>query len=92
MIYFPAFINLEGKNVVICGGGKHALEKIQRLLPFRPGITVISPGPSSEILNHPGIDVKIRRFTEEDADCLPAMVIAAEDTEENRRIFTSIPG
>ena len=41
--YFPLFVDIQGQNVAVFGGGVQALEKIRRLLPFSPRITVISP-------------------------------------------------
>ena len=43
MAYFPMFINLESKNVLVVGGGMVALRKVQKLLPYGAKITVISP-------------------------------------------------
>lgn len=42
MKYFPMFIELEGREVLVCGGGSHGVEKVKRLQPFGPRIRVIS--------------------------------------------------
>ena len=34
MAYFPMFINLENKKVIVLGGGKTALRKINSLIKF----------------------------------------------------------
>ena len=71
MALFPFFVNIEGKEGVIIGTGKHAQEKIERLMPFAPKLRVIPEG----------------QFLEKDLESLPAFVIAAgEDEEENHRI------
>lgn len=88
MIYFPAFLDLEGKNVIICGGGQHALEKVQRLKPFHPVIKVISSQICREISEDSEIITEFREFTEKDAADLPDMVISAESHDENCRIGT----
>ena len=41
--YYPAFINLQGKRVIVVGGGKVAERKIFALLKAGARITVISP-------------------------------------------------
>ncbi len=83
MKYFPAFMDILGKRVLICGGGRHALEKIEKLRPFAPCIEVFSPTLSEDIGEIP----LIRRPLEEtDLEPRPVFVIAAEDAEENRRI------
>lgn len=43
MALFPFFRNLEGQLGIIVGGGKHALEKVERLQPFGPRLQVIAP-------------------------------------------------
>jgi len=43
MPHFPMFVNLEGKRVVVVGGGKVASRKVEKLLPFEPRIRVIAP-------------------------------------------------
>lgn len=71
MALFPFFIDIEGKEGLIVGTGKHAQEKIQRLKPFGPKLRMIPEG----------------EFSESDLESLPAFVIAAgEDGEENHRI------
>ena len=86
MIYFPAFLNLENKNVVICGGGKHALDKVKRLKAFHPKITVISEEICRELEEDKAIHTAYRSFEESDAASLPDMVISAENHDENCRI------
>lgn len=71
MTLFPFFVNIEGANGLIIGTGKHAQEKIERLKPYGPELTVIPEG----------------EFKESDLDSSPAFVIAAgHDTEENHKI------
>ena len=41
--YYPAFLNLQGKRIVVIGGGKVAERKILALLKAGANITVISP-------------------------------------------------
>ena len=71
MALFPFFINIENAHGIIVGTGKHAAEKIERLQPYGPKLTVVEEG----------------QFTEAMLDSLPAFVIAAgENAEENHRI------
>lgn len=49
MSYFPFFIEIQGKKGVVIGGGKHAVYKVQKLLPFEPELTVIAPEMSEEM-------------------------------------------
>lgn len=43
MGYFPFFIDLEQKEGLIVGGGRVALGKTRRLLPYGPRLTVAAP-------------------------------------------------
>ncbi|MDD6276207.1 MAG: bifunctional precorrin-2 dehydrogenase/sirohydrochlorin ferrochelatase [Clostridia bacterium] len=86
MHYFPLFTDLNGKEILICGGGSHAVEKIKRLLPFGAYIRVISEDVSEEILHMDSVSVENRRFCEEDLDSFPVFVVAAENREKNEFI------
>jgi precorrin-2 dehydrogenase/sirohydrochlorin ferrochelatase len=48
--YFPAFIKLENKKILIIGGGKIANEKLEKLLDFSNEITLISKQFNQDIL------------------------------------------
>lgn len=87
MALFPFFMDISGKEGLIFGGGKHALEKVQRLKPYGPRLKVIAEGFSPEIEQLSDVTLIYRAFQESDLDTLPAFVIAAgEDPEENHRI------
>lgn len=86
MKYFPMFIELEGREVLVCGGGSHGVEKVQRLVPFGARIRVISERISAEMEKQKGIAVVRRAFAETDLDSFPAFVVAAQEREENERI------
>lgn len=51
MPYFPLFINLVSRPVLIVGGGHIALHKITKLLEFSPDITVVAPDICPEIIS-----------------------------------------
>ena len=80
MGYFPFFIDLEGREGLILGGGTVALRKMQKLLPYGPRLTVAAPEILPEIAETPGVTLLRRSFA-------PAMlegkffVIAATDDE-----------
>ena len=41
MAYFPFYIDIENKKILVVGGGTVALRKIEKLMPFSPDITVV---------------------------------------------------
>lgn len=86
MEYFPMFLDIENKPVLICGSSRHALEKIHRLAPYRPRITLIAPAPTPELKALTDITLAPHRFCEADLACHPVFVVTAESPEENRRI------
>ncbi|MGN0349607.1 MAG: bifunctional precorrin-2 dehydrogenase/sirohydrochlorin ferrochelatase [Roseburia sp.] len=87
MTLFPFFVNLEGREGLIVGGGKHALDKVKRLLPYGARLRLVAPEFREELAGNPNLKLTHRGFREEDLDTCPDFVIAAgEDMQENRRI------
>lgn len=87
MTLFPFFMNIEDSLGLIIGNGRHALEKIQRILPYGPKIRVIAPTFMDEIKAISGIELVYKQFEERDLDEKPAFVIAAgHDSDENHWI------
>lgn len=62
MSYFPFFIDLEQKKGLIAGGGVTALRKIQKLLPYGPQLTVVSPAFHPEIEAFPALTLLRQPF------------------------------
>ena len=48
MGYFPFFMDIEGKNGLIAGGGRIALHKLQKLLPYGAKLMVVTPRISAQ--------------------------------------------
>lgn len=51
MSYFPAFINLENKKILIVGGGNVAFEKLEKLLDFSTNISFIAQEYSDRLVS-----------------------------------------
>ena len=79
MICFPMFVHLEKKRIVVVGGGKVALRKVKKLLPYGGMIHVVAPEMIEEIQRIPQVEVHLRSFEEADLEPSPALVIAATD-------------
>ena len=43
MAYFPLFVDLKDKNVLVVGGGRVAAGKAEKLLAFGARITLVAP-------------------------------------------------
>lgn len=92
MAYFPFYVDIKGKNCLVVGGGKIALQKIQVLISFEVFIKVISPYISKEILDIKDYvsDEKMlllnRNFQESDIDGCLFVVAATDDSAMNAQI------
>ena len=62
MAYFPFFIDLEGREGLIIGGGAVALRKVRKLLPYGPRLTVAAPELTPELVELPGVTLLRRPF------------------------------
>lgn len=87
MGYFPFYIDIENKNCIVIGGGTVALRKIEKLLPFNPVITVISPKICDEILTLPEVKIYKRKFKDNDIDNAFMIISATDDKKLNAHIF-----
>lgn len=87
MPLFPFFMDIRGADGLIVGGGKHVLEKVQRLLPFSPALRVIAPELLPELEAMSGIEIIHRTFRESDLVPPPAFVVVSTGNQtEDRRI------
>ena len=78
-MYFPMFVDMQGKKCLIAGGGRVALRKAVMMLDFGMKVAVIAPEILDEISDLNGIDIKKRCFEYTDLDGYD-MVIAATDS------------
>lgn len=87
MSVFPIFTELEGRTVLIVGGGAVARHRAQALLPFGPRLVVIAPEIQPELLKTPDVRFYERAFRPEDLDCDPVFAVAAtDDLTVNRQV------
>lgn len=77
MAYFPVFCDLNGREVLLYGGNRHILEKLEKLRSFGPILKVICPEPDGEVAAFPGVILERRTFRPEDLEDNPAMVIVS---------------
>lgn len=89
MGYFPFFVDVENKNCLVVGGGVVALRKIEKLLPFNPNITVVSPKVHKEILSIENINIIKRKFDFNDLKEKSFVITATDDKVLNKEIYNS---
>ena len=89
MSFFPFFVDLEGQAGLIVGGGKIALHKIKKLLPYGPKLTVVAPDILYEleelVLKNDINVIKIirRNFESRDITDMKFVIAASDDTTVN---------
>lgn len=87
MPYFPMFVPLDGRPVLVVGGGGVALRKVEKLRPFGPRLRVVAPEIAPALLEMPGVETARRPFRPGDLRPRPQAVIAAVgDRAVNRRV------
>lgn len=90
MPYFPMFVDLTGKPVLIVGGGAVALRKLQKLMPYGVKPVVAAPQILPEIAALPNVKLRRRAFSPRDLRLRPALVIAATDDEAVNRAVSDL--
>ena len=86
MAYFPFYIDIENKNILVVGGGTVALRKIEKLSPFKPSITVVSPKICEEILKF-NVKAVEREFDDNDLNGTFCVISATDNEQVNSHIF-----
>lgn len=87
--YFPIFIDLQNKPVLIVGAGKVASRRAGVLASFAPGITVVAPAGTDtmeQLLEDGVLDWQRRCFTPADLDGKQMVIAATGDARLNDQI------
>ena len=83
MAYFPFFIDIERADGLLIGGGRVALRKAGKLLPYAPRLTVVAPDILPELAALPGLTLCRRAFAPEDVEGRAFVIAAAGDRGVN---------
>ncbi len=90
MAYFPMFVDLKDKKIIVIGGGKVAYRKVTKLLPFEAEITVIAPDICSEIQSlsndNSNLILKNRNFEIEDIKNVFLVISATNNSSTNQQV------
>ena len=89
MSYFPMFIDIEGKHILVVGAGKIALRRVQTLLQFRARIKVIAKDIPKEqkeafhlLVSEGKIVLEEKAFEESDLTEALFLVLAATNVKK----------
>lgn len=89
MAYFPFFVDIGGKNGLIAGGGRVALHKLQKLLPYGAKLKIVAP-EVSEAMEQTALENDIcvikRAFEPSDLNEMFFVIAASDDAKVNAEI------
>jgi len=88
-IYYPIFLNIQGKRCVVIGGGKVALRKVKMLLDCGANVSVISPKPHPDIAKlskERAIHLIQREYETQDLKGAVITIVCTDVKEVNRKV------
>ena len=89
MGFYPIFVEMQGRRVILVGGGHVALEKIGKLVDADADVTVVAPElipPVREFTDADRARLIERPYEPGDIDGFDVVMIATDDGEVNRGI------
>ena len=92
MAYFPAFLKLNDRRVLLVGGGHIAGEKLEKLLDFTTEITVVAPEISDDIeaaAKTHGLTLHRRPYRPGDLEEVFLVIVAVDDLTLQKEIYES---
>ncbi len=90
MAYFPAFLKLDDKKILIVGGGNVAYEKLEHLLDFTKDIHVIATEYSVAMkrrIEKENLEYKQRAYEEGDIKDFTMVIVAVDTIALQAEIF-----
>ena len=90
MSYFPAFLKLDNKKILIVGGGHIAYEKLEHLLDFTADISVISMELSENMaktIKEKNLCFEKRAYKIGDIKDFAVVIVAVDDIPLQAEIF-----
>ena len=89
--FFPLFVDISEKKIVVIGGGAIATRRVKTLLPFEPQIVVVAPevtGDLEELEKEEKITIFHRKYQREDIYDAWMVLAATNDPELNNGIYS----
>ena len=87
MTPYPVNLVVEGRPVLVVGGGRVATGKARRLVEAGAVVTVVAPEITAEIAAMPGVTVHRRRYERADLDGQRLVVSATGDPAVDGQVF-----
>jgi len=90
MGYFPMFMQMTGRKVLVVGGGAIAAEKLEKLVAFTDEITVIAEAFSPEamrLVEDYGLVSHKRRYETGDIEGFDIVIVATDTVSLHKAIY-----
>ncbi len=89
--FYPIFLNLQGRNCLVVGGGKVAIRKIETLLESGANVQVVAPDICSEISSlaqqNKHLHLSETPYTEADITGRFLVICATNNEAVNRQVY-----
>ncbi len=88
--YFPMFVDLSDKKIVVVGGGNIATRRVKTLLSFTRNITVVAPQMTAELLElgkTGKIEALLRPVKRQDFEFAYMVIAATNDWKVNEQVY-----
>ena len=89
MAYFPLFVELQGRRALIVGGGRLALHKAEKLLPYGAELRAVAPEFCPELQALPGVELRRGSFEPRDLDGVFLAIAATDDRDVNSAVASA---
>jgi len=89
--YYPIYLDIEGRNVVIIGGGNVCARKAETMMNYGARVTVVSPEFTDEIeqwAKEGCLQLKRKKYDETDLDDANIVIASTDDETVNTQIAT----
>ena len=89
MAYYPIFVEMRGRKVLLVGGGHVALEKIGKLVESEADVTVVAPVLIPEVrafIENGSARLEEREFRAGDTAGFEVVMVATDDGGINRQV------
>ncbi|MCK4441976.1 MAG: bifunctional precorrin-2 dehydrogenase/sirohydrochlorin ferrochelatase [Sulfurovaceae bacterium] len=90
MSFFPSYLNLKNKKVLLIGGGYIALEKLEKLIDFTINITVITKEILPDFLEFAqkyNIVIEQKSYKKGDIDGFDIVIVATNIIDLHKEIY-----
>lgn len=87
--WYPIFIKLKGKKVLVVGGGTVATRKVKKLINYHPEITIVSPKITPELqrlISKHNLKYSQRKYRKSDLKNKWIIFVATDDKDLNKQI------